>query len=102
VQKAREAYKNVANLHVTGSSVCGRVVEFPSQTAHLSKPYKNTGRNGICCLSREICELCVAADKAGLIIHVHAIGDGAVKAALDGLRRREKRMALRAAAYDHA
>jgi predicted amidohydrolase YtcJ len=29
--------------------------------------------------------LCIAADKQGLILHVHAIGDGAVKAALDGI-----------------
>jgi len=44
VQKAREAYKNVANLHVTGIKVfADGVVEFPSQTAHLSKPYKNNG-----------------------------------------------------------
>ena len=87
VQKAREAYKNVANLHVTGIKVfADGVVEFPSQTAHLSKPYKNTGRNGDLLFDPEkFAELCVAADKAGLIIHVHAIGDGAVKAALDGI-----------------
>src|SRR5258708_15483729 len=35
-------------------------------------------------------ELCVAADKRGLIIHVHAIGDGAVKAALDGIAAARK------------
>jgi predicted amidohydrolase YtcJ len=87
VQKAREAYKNVANLHVTGIKVfADGVVEYPSQTAHLSKPYKNTGRNGDLLFEPEkFAELCVAADKAGLIIHVHAIGDGAVKAALDGI-----------------
>jgi predicted amidohydrolase YtcJ len=32
----------------------------------------------------------VAADKQGLIIHVHAIGDGAVKAALDGIAAARK------------
>jgi predicted amidohydrolase YtcJ len=61
-------------------------VEFPSQTAHLTKPYKNTGHNGDLLFEPEkFAELCVAADKQGLIIHVHAIGDGAVKAALDGI-----------------
>jgi predicted amidohydrolase YtcJ len=92
VQKARETYKNVANLHVTGIKVfADGVVEYPSQTAHLSKPYKNTGRNGDLLFDPEkFAELCVAADKEGLIIHVHAIGDGAVKAALDGIAAARK------------
>lgn len=87
VQKTRAAYKNVPNLYVTGIKVfADGVVEYPSQTAHLSKPYKNTGRNGdLLFETKKFAQLCVAADKAGLIIHVHAIGDGAVKAALDGI-----------------
>jgi predicted amidohydrolase YtcJ len=92
VEKARESYKNVANLHVSGIKVfADGVVEYPSQTAHLSKPYKNTGRNGDLLFDPEkFAELCVAADKEGLIIHVHAIGDGAVKAALDGIAAARK------------
>ncbi len=87
VQATREAYKNVRNLHVTGIKVfADGVVEYPSQTAHLTKPYKNTGRNGDLLFEpQKFAELCVAADKQGLIVHVHAIGDGAVKAALDGI-----------------
>jgi predicted amidohydrolase YtcJ len=87
VQKTREAYKNVPNLRVSGIKVfADGVVEYPSQTAHLSKPYKNTGRNGDLLFDpKKFAELCVAADRQGLIIHVHAIGDGAVKEALDGI-----------------
>jgi predicted amidohydrolase YtcJ len=87
VQKTREVYKDVPNLHVTGIKVfADGVVEFPSQTANLSKPYKNTGRNGELLFDpKTFAELCIAADKQGLIIHVHALGDGAVKAALDGI-----------------
>jgi predicted amidohydrolase YtcJ len=87
VQRIREAYKNVPNLHVTGIKVfADGVVEYPSQTANLSKPYTNTGRNGDLLFDPEkFAELCVAADKQGLIIHVHALGDGAVRAALDGI-----------------
>ncbi len=87
VQKTREAYKNVANLHLSGIKVfADGVVEYPSQTAHLSKPYKNTGRNGDLLFDpKKFAELCVEADKQGLIVHVHAIGDGAVKEALDGI-----------------
>jgi predicted amidohydrolase YtcJ len=92
VQKTREVYKNVPNLHVTGIKVfADGVVEYPSQTAHLSKPYRNTGRNGDLLFDpKKFAELCVAADKQGLIIHVHALGDGAVKEALDGIAAARK------------
>jgi hypothetical protein len=92
VQKTREAYKNVPNLHVSGIKIfADGVAEFPSQTAHLTKPYKNTGRNGDLLFDpQKFAELCVAADKRGLIIHVHALGDGAVKAALDGIAAARK------------
>jgi predicted amidohydrolase YtcJ len=92
VQKTREAYKDVANLHVTGIKVfADGVAEYPSQTAHLSKPYKNTGRNGDLLFDpKTFAELCVAADKQGLIIHVHAIGDAAVRVALDGIAAARK------------
>jgi predicted amidohydrolase YtcJ len=87
VQKTRDRYKDVPNLHVTGIKIfADGVVEFPSQTANLSKPYKNTGRNGDLLFDpKKFAELCIAADKQGLIIHVHALGDGAVQAALDGI-----------------
>ena len=92
LQKTREAYKNVLNLHVSGIKVfADGVAEFPSQTAHLSKPYKNTGHNGDLLFDpKKFAELCVAADKQGLIVHVHAIGDGAVKEALDGIAAARK------------
>ncbi len=92
VQKTRELYKNVPNLHVTGIKVfADGVVEYPSQTANLSQPYKNTGRNGDLLFEpKKFAELCISADRQGLIIHVHAIGDGAVKAALDGIAAARK------------
>ena len=92
VEKTREQYKNVPHLHVTGIKVfADGVAEFPSQTAHLSKPYKNTGRNGDLLFDpQKFDELCVAADKKGLIIHVHAIGDRAVTVALDGIAAARK------------
>jgi len=92
VQKAREAYKSTPNLHVTGIKIfADGVVEYPSQTANMSMPYKNTGRNGELLFEpRKFAELCVEADKQGLIIHVHALGDGAVTAALDGIAAARK------------
>jgi predicted amidohydrolase YtcJ len=92
VQKTRELYKNVPNLHVSGIKVfADGVVEYPSQTAHLSKPYKNTGRNGELLFDpNNFAVLCVEADKEGLIIHVHAIGDQAVTEALNGIAAARK------------
>ncbi len=92
VQKIRETYKDVANLHITGIKIfADGVVEYPSQTANLTQPYKNTGHNGELLFDpQKFAELCIAADKAGLIIHVHALGDGAVKAALDGIAAARK------------
>jgi hypothetical protein len=92
VQKIREAYKGIPHLHVSGIKIfADGVVEFPSQTANLTKPYKNTGRNGELLFDpREFAKLCVGADKLGWIVHVHALGDGAVKAALDGIEAARK------------
>jgi len=92
VQKTRDEYKNIANLHVTGIKIfADGVAEYPSQTAHLSKPYKNTGRTGDLLFEpKKFAELCIAADKLGLIIHVHVVGDAATKAALDGIAAARK------------
>jgi hypothetical protein len=92
VQKTREEYNNVPHLHITGVKVfADGVVEFPSQTAYLSKPYRNTGRNAELLFDpKKFAELCIEADKERLIVHVHAIGDGAVTAALDGIEAARK------------
>lgn len=87
IQKTREQYGAVPHLHVSGIKIfADGVVEYPSQTAYMSKPYRNSGRYGDLLFDpKTFAELCIAADKRGLIIHVHALGDGAVKAALDGI-----------------
>ncbi len=87
VHKRQQEYGNIPHLHITGIKIfADGVAEFPSQTAHLTRPYKNSGRNGELLFDQKTFnQLCIAADKEGLIIHVHAIGDGAVKAALDGI-----------------
>ena len=87
VHQQQQTYGHIPHLHVSGIKVfADGVAEFPSQTANLTKPYKNSGRNGELLFDQKTFnQLCIAADKEGLIIHVHAIGDGAVKAALDGI-----------------
>jgi hypothetical protein len=87
VHKQQATYGSIPHLHITGIKVfADGVAEYPSQTANLTKPYKNSGRNGELLYDQKTFnQLCIAADKDGLIIHVHAIGDGAVKSALDGI-----------------
>jgi len=92
VQRLRQQFKGVANLTVPGVKIfADGVVEFPSQTATLSKPYRNSGKNGELLFDPALfAQLAIAADKQGLIVHVHAIGDQAVKEALNGIAAARK------------
>lgn len=67
------------------------VIEYPTQTAALSKPYLNKNSSGALMIDPEKFKtFAVAADKAGLLVHVHAIGDKAVTTALDGFEATRK------------
>jgi predicted amidohydrolase YtcJ len=92
VQKLREQFKNVRNLAVSGVKVfADGVVEYPSQTAAMTKPYRNTGKSGELLFDPDrFAELVIAADKQGLIVHVHALGDRAVKESLNGIEAARK------------
>jgi len=65
------------------------VIEYPSQTAALLDPYLDasghaTGNRGPSYFRQKDLDAIVsAADAAGLSVHVHAIGDRAVRGALD-------------------
>jgi predicted amidohydrolase YtcJ len=65
------------------------VIEYPSQTAALLEPYldangRPTRNRGPSYFEQDNLDRMVsAADAAGLSVHVHAIGDRAVRAALD-------------------
>jgi len=92
VQKLREQFKNVRNLAVSGVKIfADGVVEYPSQTAAMTKPYRNTGKSGELLFDpAPFAELVIAADKQGLIVHVHALGDRAVKESLNGIEAARK------------
>ena len=89
---AREQFKNVPNVKVIGIKVfADGVLEYPSQTAVLSKPYRTSGRNGELLFDpAEFAKIVVAADQQGMIVHVHAIGDQAVTEALNGIEAARK------------
>lgn len=90
--ESREHFKNVPGVRVVGIKVfADGVLEYPSQTAVLSKPYRTTGKNGELLFDpREFAKIAIAADKQGMIVHVHAIGDQAVTEALNGIEAARK------------
>jgi predicted amidohydrolase YtcJ len=92
IEKLRQEFKNVPNLTVPGFKVfADGVVEYPSQTAVLSKPYRNSGASGELLFDpARFAALVTAADKQGLIVHVHAIGDKAVNEVLNGFQAARK------------
>jgi len=67
------------------------VIEYPAQTASLSKPYKNLGTPGPEVIGTDKFKALVTeADKRGALVHIHAIGDRAVTEALDGIEAARK------------
>jgi predicted amidohydrolase YtcJ len=89
--KLRDEFKAVPDVKVGGIKVfADGVVEYPSHTAVLSKPYKD-GRNGELLFNPATFQkIAIEADKQGMIVHVHAIGDQAVSEALNGIAAARK------------
>jgi predicted amidohydrolase YtcJ len=85
-------FAGVTNLTLPGLKVyADGVAEFPSQTAAMSSPYRNSGKSGDLLIDPErFAKLCVTAARRGLIVHVHAIGDRAVTEALNGFAAARK------------
>ena len=82
----RAKFAGVPNLTLPGVKVfADGVVEYPSQSAAMTAPYTNTGKYGdLLFKPANFAKLCIDADKQGLIVHTHAIGDLAVHEALNG------------------
>lgn len=87
----RDQFNNVPEVKIVGIKVfADGVLEYPSHTAVLSKPYKE-GRNGELLFDPgEFAKIAIAADKRGMLVHVHAIGDQAVTEALNGMEAARK------------
>jgi predicted amidohydrolase YtcJ len=85
VEALRRQFADVPNLTIPGPKVfADGVVEYPSQTAALTKPYINSGKSTPLLFDpKAFNDLVVEADRRGMTVHIHAIGDLAVKASLD-------------------
>jgi predicted amidohydrolase YtcJ len=91
VLKHRDEFQSVPDVRVGGIKVfADGVAEYPSHTAVMSKPYSD-GKNGELLFNPvEFQKIAVEADKQGMIVHVHAIGDQAVTEALNGIEAARK------------
>jgi predicted amidohydrolase YtcJ len=73
------------------------VIEYPSQTAALLDPYLDgqghpTENRGPSYFAQDnLNRIVAAADAAGLTVHIHAIGDRAVRSALDAFAEARRR-----------
>ncbi|HWG72137.1 MAG TPA: amidohydrolase [Steroidobacteraceae bacterium] len=73
------------------------VIEYPSQTAALIEPYLDgqghpTHNRGPSYFTQEhLNQIVSAADAAGFTVHVHAIGDRAVRSTLDAMAQARRR-----------
>jgi len=87
LDKVRQQFFGVRNLTLPGIKVfADGVAEMPAQSAAMLEPYKNSGQRGELLLDpKHFGELVDAADARGLLVHVHAIGDRAVREALNGV-----------------
>jgi predicted amidohydrolase YtcJ len=85
VEALRAKFKHVPNLTIPGLKVfADGVVEIPSQTAALTRPYVNNGRSVTPLFTpAKMNALVSEAYRRGLTVHIHAIGDLAVKDSLD-------------------
>jgi predicted amidohydrolase YtcJ len=92
VLKLKKQYSDVPNLTIPGLKIfADGVVEYPSQTAAMVAPYVNTNKIVPPLFKQEAMNAMVAqADKRGLQVHVHAIGDAAAKGALDAFELARK------------
>jgi predicted amidohydrolase YtcJ len=88
----RKEFANVPGLTLPGVKVfADGVAEYPSQSAAMSTPYAITGKTGdLLYKPEDYARLCIDADKRGLIVHVHAIGDRAVTESLNGIEAARK------------
>jgi len=92
VEKLRKQFKDVPNLTIPGIKIfADGVVEYPSHTAAMLKPYTDSGKTVPTLYKQASLNSMVAeADKRGLQVHIHALGDAAVRSALDAFELERK------------
>jgi len=89
IAQVREQFLGEPNLTIPGIKVfADGVAEYPAQTAAMLEPYKNSLKYGELLIDpAHFGELVSAADERGWLVHIHAIGDRAVRESLNGIEQ---------------
>ncbi|MCY1516554.1 N-substituted formamide deformylase [compost metagenome] len=84
--KTMQRFDGVPNLTFPGIKIfADGILEYPGQTAAVIDPYNNSHKQGQLLLDpRHFGELVDAAEQRGWRVHVHAVGDLAVRESLNG------------------
>ncbi|MED5608849.1 amidohydrolase [Pseudomonas sp. JH-2] len=92
IDKVRQQFQGIPNLSLPGIKVfADGVLEYPAQSASLLEDYKNLHKPGELLLDpQHFGELVSAADARGWLVHIHAIGDRAVRESLNGIAQARK------------
>ncbi len=89
LEKVRRQFQGIDNLSLPGIKIfADGVLEYPAQSAALIDPYSNSHKQGELLIDpAHFGELVSAADARGWLVHIHAIGDRAVREALNGIEQ---------------
>ncbi|WP_370601605.1 amidohydrolase [Pseudomonas nitroreducens] len=92
LDKVRQQFRGVNNLTLPGIKIfADGVAEMPAQSAAMLEPYSNSKKSGELLIDpKHFGELVSAADARGWLVHIHAIGDRAVRESLNGIEQARK------------
>lgn len=92
LDKVRQQFQGIQNLTLPGIKIfADGVIEYPAQSAAMIDPYTNSHKQGELLIDpQHFGELVSAIDQRGWLVHIHAIGDRAVRESLNGIEQARK------------
>ncbi|MEK1910706.1 MAG: amidohydrolase [Pseudomonas chlororaphis] len=92
LEQVRQQFQGIPNLTLPGVKIfADGVIEYPAQSAAMLDPYSNSHKQGELLIDPEhFGELVSAIDQRGWRVHIHAIGDRAVRESLNGIAQARK------------
>ncbi|WP_248764917.1 amidohydrolase [Pseudomonas protegens] len=92
LDKVRQQFQGIPNLTLPGIKIfADGVIEYPAQSAAMLEPYSNSHKPGELLIDpAHFGELVSAIDQRGWLVHIHAIGDRAVRESLNGIEQARK------------
>lgn len=87
LEKINAQYQGINNFNLIGIKVfADGVPEYPAQSAALLGKYSNSNKSGHLLFEpKKFQQLVNAADQKGMLVHIHTIGDKAVKESLNAI-----------------